>query len=173
MMEDPSLSSLRICSDPVLTSEAHLAFCRIDRFKQWHSNAPQRAGFMYTYRTHDVRKKPFEKGRARARHNNASFILTSTIFSLLHFPSFFCHLPQSIMQLPSLPKANWMHAIFLERVRLFSASFGWHYPKYDQTQTKDINKKGVHLFPYCKISRRYFPVVLLHIPLFEPLEGSV
>lgn len=35
---------------------------------------------------------------------------------------------------------------------------------------EDNNKEGLHLFPYCQISKRYFPVVRLHHPI-SPLSA--
>lgn len=67
-----------------------------------------------------------------------------------------------------------MHALFGRRRTLLFSSW----PTLSQVHTspdKDNNKEGLHLFPYCRISERYFPVVLLHIPLLlsQLLEGSV
>lgn len=59
---------------------------------------------------------------------------------------------------------------YLERVCFYSAPQSRHYLKYAQAQTKIIAREGggrggLHLFPCCQISERYFPVVLLHIAL--------
>lgn len=71
------------------------------------------------------------------------------------------------------PKASQMHAVFGESILLLYSSK----PTLFQVRTspgEDNSRKGLHLFPCCQISKIYFPVVVLRIPLLlsQLLEGS-
>lgn len=99
-MDSPySQSWVRIRSDPVSTSKAPLAFSWIDRFGQRHSNMPQRAGLILTYRRHIMcrRSSAFWKSmtKKRVKRDYASFSFTFTFLSLLPSFPFYVFLPSA------------------------------------------------------------------------------
>lgn len=103
--------------------------------------------------------------------------ITSTSFFLLPWFHPLCLFATEITPLPC-PQGSGqrlIRCIYLERVGflLYSSK-----PALSQVHTNaggDNSREGLHLFPHCQISKRYFPVVLLHIPLIlsQLLEGSV
>lgn len=75
---------------------------------------------IYVHPGYDARG-PFRRGWRRLRHNDASFTLTSVLLPP-YFPSFSRNLPQNVIPVPCLPKANWM---ILDSICIYSALPDW------------------------------------------------
>lgn len=83
------------------------------------------------------------------------------------FVPFFCHLPRNIKPLLKLPKGNQMRGAFFQRARP-DCSSELTLSQVCANQGEDINRLGLRLFPWRRISGIYFPVVRPHFPLCPP-----
>lgn len=134
-------------------------------FGQWNYNKPHAAEFILT-----SGRYVGESFKTAWKRRSQTWLYISVFHFYPPLSSFaICHRSWRYCQ----RLIRCMH--YLEEYAFTPLSPSRHYLKYARAQTKDNSKEGLHLFPCRQISKRYFPVVRLRIPLLlaQLLEGSV